>query len=289
MLFLTSANDLSSPQIIKGLKEAIDLTIITELSPQNIKLIDFNRLRTIVLKSEITMKGCINHVEYEEIFYFLNYLFGKPSISIYGQNFVSQPSKPMVLETAKQIGLAVPDFIITNSKKVLIEFLAKKKRIVCKSLQSQRLFRFSDNPFERYNPFTCEIESSMLENIDEYFFPSFFQEYVSKDIELKLFYFNGVFFPAALIPNTNMVTDTDIKASPYRCVPYAIHDHLQQRLDQLMKHFNWRMGTIDLLVKDMKIFFLEVNPSGQFGNISYECGYDIETFLTKELIKEYKK
>lgn len=287
MLFLTSSNDISSSKIIKGLKEAIDVTVITELSPENIKSFDFHRFKTVFIKSQIHIKNCVNSVEYTEIFHFLNYYLRKPSLVIYGQNFTSQPPKPLVLETAKQIGLRVPDYIVVNSKQKLVEFLSLNQRIVCKSLESQNLFRFSDNTLERYNPYTHEIKESMLAEIDDYFFPSFFQEYIPKDIELKIFYFNNVFFTAALVPDSHSI-EADIKASPYRCVPYHLPDSVQQKLDQLMKFFNWRMGTIDLIIKDGEVFFLEVNPSGQFGNISYECGYDIETYITKELIKEYK-
>jgi glutathione synthase/RimK-type ligase-like ATP-grasp enzyme len=287
MLFLTNEHDPSSPSILSYLKQEIDVTVINYLSPENIKLIPFDEFRIIFLKSQIKIRDYTNLVEYGEIMDFLKYLFGRSTVSLFGQSYVSQVSKQKILDVAKKIGFLVPEYIVVNSKTKLNEFIERKSRVICKSLESQSLFFFKDKPLERYNCFTYEIDNSDLTDIPEYFFPSFFQEFVQKDLELKIFYFKGSFFPAALIPN-HRISDTDIKASAYRCVPYFLSEDLKNRISQLMNFFNWKMGSVDLLIKNDEIYFLEVNPSGQFGNISYECGYNIEEFIARELIKDYK-
>jgi glutathione synthase/RimK-type ligase-like ATP-grasp enzyme len=287
MLFLTNEHDPSSGSILNYLKQEIDVTVLNHLSPENIKMIPFDEFRIIFIKSQISIQDYENLVEYGEIIHFLNYLFGKSTVSLFGQNYLSQPSKQRTLDVAKEIGFLVPEYIVVNSKAKLNEFIERKSRVICKSLESQSLYFFKDKPLERYNCFTYEIDNSNLTDLPEYFFPSFFQEFVQKDLELKIFYFKGTFFPAALIPD-NQVSDTDIKASAYRCVPYFLNQDLKTRINQLMSFFNWKMGSIDLLIRNQDIYFLEVNPSGQFGNISYECGYNIEEFIAKEIIKDYK-
>jgi hypothetical protein len=287
MLFLTNEYDPSSSSILSSLKKEIDVTVLNYLSVEILKTIPFDEFRIIFLKSQIMIKDYKNLVEYGEISDFLNYIFGKSTVSLFGQNYFCQPSKQRILNVAKKIGFRVPEYIVVNSMAKLNEFVERKNRVVCKSLESQALFFFGDKPFERYNCFTYEINKSNLSNIPEYFFPSFFQEHIQKDLELKIFFFKGTFFPAALIPD-NQIANTDIKASPYRCVPYTLSEDLKGKICHLMAFFNWKMGSIDLLIKNNQVYFLEVNPSGQFGNISYECGYNIEGFIASELIKEHK-
>lgn len=288
MLFLTNEYDPSSDSILSYLKQEIDVTTLNYISLENIKKVPFDTFRIIFLKSQIKIVDYINLVEYGEIIHFLNYLLGKSTVNLFGQNYFSQPSKQRVLDIAKKIGFHVPEYIVVNSKNKLSQFVEKYHRVVCKSLESQALFFFADKPLERYNCFTHEINSSNLADIPEYFFPSFFQEHIQKDLELKIFFFNGTFFPAALIAD-NQLENTDIKASSYRCVPYTLTEDLKSKIYQLMTFFNWKMGSIDLLLRNNRVYFLEVNPSGQFGNISYECGYNIEGFIASELIKEYRK
>jgi glutathione synthase/RimK-type ligase-like ATP-grasp enzyme len=288
MLFLNSENDVSGRKIINYLCREIDLVVLDHLSVENIKLIPFEDFRIIFLKSQIKIKDCINSMESGEILHFLNYLLKRHSVSLYGQNIISEPSKPEVLEMAKRIGLSIPEYIVINSKAKLAGFMERKGRVICKSLESQNLFFFSDKPLELYNCFSSEINSSDLKDIPNNFFPSFFQEFIMKDLELKIFFFEGVFFSAALIPEDNKF-EVDIKASPYRCVPYSINDDLKTKLIKLMSHFNLKMGTIDVLIKGDTTYFLEINPSGQFGNLSLECGYNIEEFIASELLKKYKK
>lgn len=288
MLFLTKEYDPSSSSILSSLKKEIDVTVLNHLSVEILKAVPFDEFKIIFLKSQVMIKDCKNLVEYGEISDFLNYTFGKTTVSLFGQNYFCQPSKQKILDVAKKIGFFVPEYIVVNSKTKLKEFIERKSRVICKSLESQALFFFEDNPLERYNCYTHEINRSTLADIPEYFFPSFFQEHIQKDLELKIFFFNGIFFPAALIPD-NQVANTDIKASPYRCVPYTLTEDLKSKINRLMMFFNWRMGSIDFLIKDNHFYFLEVNPSGQFGNISYECGYNIEGFIASELIREYRK
>lgn len=51
-----------------------------------------------------------------------------------------------------------------------------------------------------------------------------------------------------------------------------------------MNKLNYSSGSIDLVVdKDDKYIFLEVNPVGQFGMVSYPCNYGLEKIIAKAL------
>jgi D-alanine-D-alanine ligase-like ATP-grasp enzyme len=53
-----------------------------------------------------------------------------------------------------------------------------------------------------------------------------------------------------------------------------------------MRLTNLDCGSIDLIYStDEKYYFLEVNPVGQFGMVSYPCNYQLEKKIAIELIK----
>lgn len=74
---------------------------------------------------------------------------------------------------------------------------------------------------------------------------------------------------------------------PNRMVPYRIDETLKQKLTSLMKEVCLNMGSIDLLKsKNGKIYFLEINPVGQYGFVSESCNYNIDREIAKFLIDE---
>ena len=58
-----------------------------------------------------------------------------------------------------------------------------------------------------------------------------------------------------------------------------------------MEKVELETGSIDMiLTKDGKYVFLEINPVGQFGMVSYPCNYFLEKAIAKTLIsKKYGK
>jgi D-alanine-D-alanine ligase-like ATP-grasp enzyme len=53
----------------------------------------------------------------------------------------------------------------------------------------------------------------------------------------------------------------------------------------MMQKADLNCGSLDLIKsKDGRYVFLEVNPSGQFGMVSYPCNYYLEEEVAKSLI-----
>jgi pyruvate carboxylase len=68
-------------------------------------------------------------------------------------------------------------------------------------------------------------------------------------------------------------------------VPYKLPDNVEEMILKLMKKMGYNSGSVDFIVdKQFNHYFLEVNPVGQFGMVSYPCNYFIEKEIAKDLM-----
>ncbi len=192
-----------------------------------------------------------------------------------------------MLRKAKDLDLLIPNSLITNSKKELLIFLKKYKYIISKPLYELVYFEDKEN-VTFFKTKKLAIES--FKSLPEKFFPSFFQKYIEKDIELRAFYLEGNFYTMAIFSQLDPQTKADFrnynKERPNRNVPYSLPEEIENKLRILMNELCLNTGSIDLIkTPDKKYVFLEVNPTGQFGFVSKPCNYYLEDEIAKELIK----
>ncbi len=63
-----------------------------------------------------------------------------------------------------------------------------------------------------------------------------------------------------------------------------------KKLDTLMSHININSGSIDMiLTPELDYVFLEVNPIGQFAQISKFCNFHIHKYIAEHLFNEIKQ
>ena len=120
------------------------------------------------------------------------------------------------------------------------------------------------------------------------FFPSLFQVEVKKDYELRIFYLRGDFYAMAIFSQEYEMARTDFRKysgeKPLKCVPYSLPDEIKKKLKKLMDMLSLNTGSIDMIVDTaQKYYFLEVNPSGQFGMTSEPCNYYLEKKIAQYL------
>lgn len=202
----------------------------------------------------------------------------------------SSPNKIEVLLKAIQVGFAVPDTIITTSKTRLESFISKHKRIITKSVSESPLLIWKDKFYVAY---TSEMTSPVIHSLKDWFFPSLFQKQLEKEFELRVFYLEGKSYAMAIFSQSDSNTRTDFReynhGKPNRCVPYKLPEEIANKINSLMDILELETGSIDLIkTKNGKYVFLEVNPIGQFGMVSYPCNYFLERKIAECLIKKQK-
>lgn len=201
-------------------------------------------------------------------------------------NFINaDPNKLEVLQAAMECGLDIPPTLVTPRKAELQSFKDQYNEIIVKSIGT--MAGFNEEQYSMY-AYTEIITQEFIDTQPEVFQPSLFQQKIDKKYELRIFYLHGVFYAMAIFSQLDPQTSVDFRKynreKPNRTVPYTLAEEHKEKLQSLMQRFKFNTGSIDVVVDIRgKHYFLEVNPVGQFGMVSYPCNYDLENKIAKFL------
>ncbi len=214
----------------------------------------------------------------DEYNYYLKYINEKlENCKSLGGFTTMDMNKLLVLKEAKKSGLLVPDFIVTTSKVELMEFFNRYSSIITKPIYNGSSVNLNDQC--QGIMYTSLITNKILSSLPDKFFPSLFQEYIKKEIELRIFFLDGTFYSTAIFNQTNQdVVDCRIGQSSgrQRLVPFKLPIEIEKNLNELMKKLGLNTGSIDMIkTPDSKYVFLEVNPVGLFDEVSNHCNYSL--------------
>ncbi|KFE97281.1 grasp-with-spasm system ATP-grasp peptide maturase [Chryseobacterium luteum] len=186
-------------------------------------------------------------------------------------------NKLLVLEEAEKVGLDVPPyFLAENTDDVILG-----KTIVKTIAGNPMLESFYKN--SNGMMFTSIVEEYENEN----FFPTFFQEKIEKDFEIRTFYLNGKCWSIAIFSQNDDQTKVDFRNYNYekrnKNVRYNLPKEIEEKVHQLMQNLDLNCGSLDFMKSGDKFYFLEVNPIGQFGYLSKICNYLLEKEIAEYL------
>lgn len=100
---------------------------------------------------------------------------------------------------------------------------------------------------------------------------------------------DGVIYSMAIFSQNDEQTQVDFRnynvKKPNRTIPFKLPEIEKDKLVKFMNAVNMNCGSIDVIyTKDKKFVFLEVNPVGQFYQLSYPCNYHVEKKIAEYLI-----
>lgn len=177
-----------------------------------------------------------------------------------------------VLNEATICGLDVPKTIITTKKKNIELFFGKDTVLLTKTFKHP-----NNNIKSEVGVYTSLIDISIL---DEKFAPSFVQEYVPKEFEIRTFFLRDHLYSMAVFTQRSQLTKIDGRRSTAvknRHVPYKLPLFIESKILTLLSKLNLLTGTIDIIKStDGKYYFLEVTPMGVFSDVSHYCNYYLE-------------
>lgn len=182
----------------------------------------------------------------------------------------SHVNKLLVLETAIKKGLDVPEyFLAENTDQVILN-----KTIVKPIAGNPILESFEKN-------FTGVMYTSIVKKQEKHnFFISFFQKKIEKNFEIRSFYLDGKIWSMAIFSQNDEQTKVDFRKynqkKTNRNVHYKLPKEIEEKVHALMLSLDLNCGSLDFMKSGNKYFFLEVNPIGQFGNVSADCNFTLE-------------
>jgi len=189
---------------------------------------------------------------------------------------------------AAEIGIKVPDTIVTNNPSQLLRFCEQHGGTIAAKLLSGRVFQVEGKK---------DIQAIYTQVITRDFIaknkkgvrvaPIMGQEYVQKELELRITFVNGQIFPCAIYSQDCERTKHDWRRYDFKNVrhePCKITGDLKKKITELMALFGLSYGAIDMIITPKgEYVFLEVNPSGQWGWIEYLTGLPISQAIASTL------
>lgn len=199
-------------------------------------------------------------------------------------SIVAAESKPYQLEVASNVGFTIPDTLITGNKAKAQQFVIQHGTCVVKS-QAARF------------PAGKTMMTTVLSSSDDVSFdglsidPMIFQQFIEPAYELRITVVDKDVFAAKIV---------SADQGPFRDWRYGhiddtftaeattISTNLQEQCLQLTRELGLRYGAIDLIVdKEGAVWFLEINPNGQWAFIEESTGQPIGKAMA-ELLCGYK-
>lgn len=194
-------------------------------------------------------------------------------------------TKIEILNLANEVGLKTPNSLITSGLKQLTQFFEENNNlIISKSIGEGKHIAFNNRNY----PFFTQIIKS-LEGIPIRFSPSMFQQYIDKKYELRAFFLDDKIDTMVIFSQNNEKTKVDFRnydmEKPNRVGRYQLPQCIEEKIIELMRKIGLNTGSIDIIKSvDNDYYFLEVNPSGQFGMTSIPCNYNLHQKMSNYLI-----
>lgn len=228
------------------------------------------------------------NLEKSVLYNYLHFLLENHKICLGNLRIDYNHNKLIDLELAEKIGLRIPYTKIFNSTTDVINFINSKldSVFITKALSNSNVIRVNGIQYIAGNPSIISIKD-LKEGID--LFPSLIQEYIDKRYEIRSFYLSGFFFSMAIFSQNDPKTRIDYRnynlEKPNRNVPYKLPSSVEEKLYKLFQLKKLNTGSIDLIrATNGEYYFLEINPSGQFGWLSENCNYNIERRISDFLL-----
>ncbi|SDG10687.1 RimK-like ATP-grasp domain-containing protein [Onishia taeanensis] len=181
-------------------------------------------------------------------------------------------TKAYQLTVARKIGFKIPKTLIGNDYTRLREI---ENRVIIKSLDTVLL---RDNNDSLFTYSTVESSTELTdENISGV--PLTVQEYVSPKIDLRVTVIGGK-VTAVKITSAGRGIDEDWRVVDRKSIEYTEvelpHD-IERKCLRLLEVLGLSFGAIDLIESDGKYYFIEINPTGEWGwLVSDERRFDVD-------------
>ncbi|WP_310556034.1 grasp-with-spasm system ATP-grasp peptide maturase [Flavobacterium sp.] len=192
-----------------------------------------------------------------------------------------------VLLKAKDIGLIIPETIVTSSKAEVIDFIKINKRIITKPIYEATAIRYKNTEIPML---TMEVTHKDIDEFPDIFFPSLFQKNIDKQFEIRTFIYRNEIYSMAMFSQNDKQTSIDFRnyniEKPNRYVPFLLPRDIELKLLELLQELDLNTGSVDMIYDNNENYiFLEVNPVGQSAMVSTNCNYPFEKMIAKDLIE----
>jgi glutathione synthase/RimK-type ligase-like ATP-grasp enzyme len=188
-------------------------------------------------------------------------------------------SKLWQLSVARESGFNIPETVVTNSARVAKRDVGRwPNGGILKALDAPLIVVDGEDRFV----FTTLLQTEHLENTAAFAAaPLVVQQRLDPKRDVRVTVVGHRIFAAEAIN----VTEQDWRAEhePVQFHPYELEPRVARLCDDFVHKLNLRFGALDLVETDGRLYFLEVNPNGEWGWLE-AAGFAIAEAIVEELI-----
>jgi glutathione synthase/RimK-type ligase-like ATP-grasp enzyme len=188
--------------------------------------------------------------------------------------------KAVQLRRANEIGFLTPETIITNDAALIPFEVVFQEKVIVKGLDTVLMREGSMESFG----FTHIFDATSLREEEIAASPVMFQEPIFGKLDVRVTVVGSDVFAASITADGKPIQ------GDWRCTkggadfqPHNLPTEVADKCVELVKDLGLRYGAIDLVLKDAKYYFLEVNPTGEWAWLVDSAGLPIDSALCKLL------
>lgn len=185
------------------------------------------------------------------------------------------------LNVAKNVGLDVPNTILTNYNTTSIK---EKEKYIVKSIDTAL---FYDNEIEMF-AYSEIVMGSLIKQSELSQAPVIIQELLKDKLDIRVTVIGEKIFPVAISENGhNIVGDwrkNDKDKLQYMSI--ELPSDIVSKIKSLMRTLGLKFGGVDLALSNGKYYFIEINPTGEWGWLVHCAKVDIPQAIVDEMMGE---
>lgn len=185
------------------------------------------------------------------------------------------------LKCAKRLGLNVPKTCVGNSAPENISLISS---YIVKSLDTALFYENGDELFT----YSTMVTGEELLGYELQSAPIVLQECLQNKIDLRVTIVGDKVFPVSITAEEAGIEGDwrRLEKERLRYTPVSIPDKVSEQLLALMHLLGLEFGGIDLALVDDTYYFIEVNPTGEWGWLTSTTHLPIDEAIVDALVKE---
>lgn len=191
-------------------------------------------------------------------------------------------NKMYQLCVAQECGLKIPMTKISNSSEIQIN---DETEYVVKSLDTA-LFYDLQNRKEMFT-YSNVIRGAEIKKYNLKQAPVFIQEFLNPKVDCRVTYIGGILYSVKIQKeNKGVYGDWRFYKEQLDYIPFKLPEDVEKSISSLMKKLHLKFGGIDLALVDGEYYFIEVNPTGEWGWLEVKTNMQISLAIKEILCKE---
>ncbi|WP_426478100.1 hypothetical protein ACP3T3_01040 [Chryseobacterium sp. CBSDS_008] len=212
--------------------------------------------------------------ELKSISEFIYYYFKVNGVRVFGNLLTKEVNKLEVLFLAKSLGLKIPDTYILSRLNDLGQ-IDISQAYITKAVSEMKPIIVENDLYLNY---THKVDLNNTHDKKGSIIPSLIQRKIDCLYEIRAFFFEKKIWAIATFDFSDNVDIRNIREKDKKYLPLVLPQELKRKILKLAKKLDLKCGTVDLLKSD-DYYFLEVNPLGQFHQVSHYGNYQIEKHI----------